>query len=216
MAAIRENDGDASADIGTKYTISLGDIFQGTLGPDGDKDWVQVELTAGTIYDFTLTGVNSAHFALSDSVGNHVVSVGVIPTGAKLIFSPTVTGTYYVHVDSNDSTFSGDYELSLVENTIPEGTYDEIADYLTDGLRERSAFHVEPGGVLTANITALTEEGQQLAKWALEAWTNVTGIRFELVEDNHADIIFDNDPDIAPTGGPVAIRCFPSKHMRQN
>ncbi len=211
MATISENNGDASANTGTAYTISLGDIFEGTLDPAEDKDWIKVELTAGTIYDFTLSGVDSAEFALFDSSGHHIVRGGITPTGGKLIFSPDVTATYYIQAGSFDDAFSGDYELSLVENTIPVGSYDEIADYLTDGYWEwldgsRAAFLVGPGGTLTANISVLTEEGRQLARWAFEAWTSVTGISFEFVEDNHADIIFKSEPDNTATGGPTAIR----------
>ena len=33
MAIIKENNGDASADSGTPYTLSLGDVFQVTLSP---------------------------------------------------------------------------------------------------------------------------------------------------------------------------------------
>ena len=203
MATITESNGDASADDKMLYTISLGDVFQGMLDPAGDKDWVQVELTAGTVYDITLTGIDPADLTLFDSAGNWVVNMdGFVvsgysfPSGTKLIFSATVTGTYYIRIGSWDSNFTGDYELSLVENTIPEGTYDEIADYLTDGYWEeyrgvtRRAFDLGPGGVLTANITGLTEDGQQLAKWALEAWTNVTGIKFEFVNDDDAHITF--------------------------
>ena len=200
MAIIRENDGDASADSGTQYSISLGDVFQGTLDPANDKDWVRVELTAGTIYDITLTGVESAQLQLLDSEDNHVVSGGSLPSGAKLIFSPAASGTYYINAGSSNNDYSGDYEITLVENTIPTGTYDEFADYLTDGFEEwaggsRRAFDVEPGGVLTADITALTEEGQQLARWALEAWTNVTGIVFKFVADDNAHITFDDNED---------------------
>ena len=76
---------------------------------------------------------------------------------------------------------------------------DEIARYLTDGYWEaegnkRHAFDVKPGGTLKVKITALTEDGQQLARWALEAWTNVSGIKFEFVENN-ADITFDDNED---------------------
>ncbi len=208
MAVIKEDNGDAGADTYTQYTIALGDVFQGKLDPADDDDWVRVELSAGTIYDFTLIGIENelAGLALHDSSGNHMVSGNPIPSGAKLIFSPDVTGTYYIRAGNHDFAFTGEYELSLVENTIPTGSYDDIADYLTDGFWERSAFFVGPGGVLTANITALPEEGRQLARWAFEAWTNVTGIRFEFVEDNLADIMFDNEPAIAATGGPAAIR----------
>ena len=208
MAIIRENDGDAGADSGTRYTLSLGDVFQGTLDPANDKDWVRVELTAGTIYDITLTGVESAQLQLLDSEGNHVVSGGSLPSGAKLIFSPAASGTYYINAGSNDNDYSGDYEITLVENTIPTGTYDEIADYLTDGFWEWGggsgfAFDVEPGGVLTADITALTEAGKQLARWALEAWTYVTGIIFKFVADDNAHITFDDNED-GGSGGPTS------------
>ena len=50
MATIIENNGDASADNETLYTITLGDVFQGTLDPAGDKDLIRVELTAGTVF----------------------------------------------------------------------------------------------------------------------------------------------------------------------
>ena len=211
MATISENNGDASATTRTTYTISLGDVFKGTLGTADDKDWIKVRLTAGTIYDFTLSGVDSARFELFDSSGNQVVRGGVSASVAKLIFSPDVTGTYYIQAGSFEDVSSADYELSLAENTIPEGTYDEVAGYLTDGFWEwagssRSAFHVEPGDTLTADITALADEIQQLARWALETWTNVTGINFELVEDDSADIIFDSEPDVTASGGPSAIR----------
>ncbi|MCY4153763.1 MAG: hypothetical protein OXF58_00355 [Gammaproteobacteria bacterium] len=155
-----------------------------------------------------------AELTLFDADGNHIVSGsrpsvpdGDIPSGAKLIYSPKVTGTYYILAGSEDSTFSGDYELALVENTIPVGSYDEIADYLTDGFNEwlegssRRAFDIESGGVLTVNITALTEEGRQLARWALEAWTNVTGITFEFVDTDNAHIAFDDDEDDPDAAG---------------
>ena len=82
---------------------------------------------------------------------------------------------------------------------VPEfATYDEIADQLTDGFRQwagasRQSFEVAPGGVLDVNITALTAEGQQLARWALEAWTNVTGINFRCTDSADAHITFDDD-----------------------
>ena len=77
-----------------------------------------------------------------------------------------------------------------------KANYDQIADYLTDGFWEwvggsRYAFDVAPGGTLTADIINLTAAGQQLARWALEAWTKVTGINFRFVESD-ADITFDD------------------------
>ena len=97
------------------------------------------------------------------------------------------------------------------------GTYDEIAHQLTDGYWEHSAarfggyggrraFDVAPGGTLTADITALNPQERQLARWALEAWTNVTGIEFRFVTGG-AQITFDRDapPGFHGTGGPVRL-----------
>ena len=57
----------------------------------------------------------------------------------------------------------------------------------------RLAFPVAPGGTLTANVSTLNETGQLLAIRALMAWTQATGIRFELLESDDADIEF-SDP----------------------
>ena len=194
MATITENNGDASADNETLYTISLGDVFQGMLDLANDGDWVRIELTAGTIYDITLTGADSAFIELLDAGGN-----SIIYPRSKIIFSPPGDGSYFINIGSFDETYTGEYELSLTENTIPEGNYDEISDYLTNGYwefkegGERRAFDVTTEGSLTVNITALTAEGQQLAIWALEAWSDVTGIQFVFVDDENARITFDDD-----------------------
>ncbi len=95
----------------------------------------------------------------------------------------------------------------------PKANYDRIADYLTDGFAEwvgasRYSFDVAPGGTLTADITGLTAAGQQLARWALEAWTNVSGINFRFVEGD-ADITFDDEENgafaLANTSGSQLI-----------
>ena len=77
---------------------------------------------------------------------------------------------------------------------------DEIAGYLTDGFWEwrgedRRSFDVKSGGTLTANISSLNEDGQQFARWALEAWTNVSGINFRFVTDAGAHLVFDDEED---------------------
>ena len=73
MAVVKEDKGDAGADTGTSYTLSLDSVFRGSFEPAADKDWLKVELTEGTIYDFTLSGVAGevAELALFDSEGNY-------------------------------------------------------------------------------------------------------------------------------------------------
>ena len=194
MATIKEDNGDARAHSGTQYTMSVGDVFQGTMETFGE-DFIRVELTAGTLYRIPRSAV-AAEVGVVDLEGNYIkYKYG----GAVGTFMAEVSGTHYIR-SYGQLTAPIDYELTIVENTIPPGTYDEIADQLTIGYWEWAgagthAFDVATGGVLTANITALTEDGQQLARWALEAWTDVTGIEFQLVDDVEADITFDDDKD---------------------
>ena len=83
-------------------------------------------------------------------------------------------------------------------------SYSQIASQLTDRFWEsegasRHAFDVAPGGTLTINITGLTTAGQQLAHWALDAWTAVSGIRFSYISGS-ADISFDDNQSGAYAG----------------
>ena len=200
MAIQEEKNGDARASAATGYSISLGDYFQGTFESADDVDWIEVELSAGTIYDIRLKGANWLALDLLDSAGNPVISGGRISDNSRvIIYTPDASGTYYIEARASyDTPDGGGYTVSIIENEIPVGTYDDVARFMTDGWNEiagrtRSAFDVEPGGVLTADITDLTAAGQQLARWALEAWTNVTGIRFEFVDDENAHITFHDE-----------------------
>ena len=178
----------------TRYPV--GNDFLGRLSSAGDTDWVRVELVADTIYDIILDGVESARLLLLDTEGNVVAQGSNFGSYTKLkIFSPDTTGTYYLSIDSTHEDLPADYEITLVENPIKTVSYDEIADYLTvRGGRVRK-FDTEPGGILTVNITALDEAGQQLARWALEAWTSVSGIKFEVVDEDNVHITFDDVQD---------------------
>ena len=195
MAIIREDNGDARASAGTQYALSVGDSFQGELNPISDTDWLRVELTAGTIYDIILNGVYSAQLKVLDSRGNTVAEGSNYFSYTKLkIFSPDVSGTYYISIGSSNTDHTADYEISLDENPITVVDHEEIADYMIYGSHFTYAFDVVSGEILTADITALNGAGQQLARWALEAWSNVTGIEFEFVNDNDAHITFDDLP----------------------
>ena len=202
MATITETNGDASDDFDTQYALSLGDIFQGAHEDFRDNDRIRVELSSEIIYNFTLRAEEQSNrFKLVDSEGGLHLHSDYSSTGSTLIFQPPVSGTYYIDIFVTfGNEYPIEYEMELTENTIPIGTYDDLADYLTDGHAEwsggsRATFDVGPGGTLTADITALADAGQQLARWALEAWSNVTGIHFEFVDDDNAHISFTDDGD---------------------
>ena len=75
---------------------------------------------------------------------------------------------------------------------------DQLADYIAtyphDGIGKRK-FQVAAGGTLTADVSAMTPTGQALAIDALEAWSMVSGLHFELVESAEADIRFSHTRD---------------------
>ena len=93
-----------------------------------------------------------------------------------------------------------------------EATYDELAHQLTTDFwmsmrSSPSSFPVAPGASLTVDISRLSPTGQKLAGWALDAWTAVTGIDFQLVTGNavtgyNAQITFSDDKPGAH-GGPT-------------
>ena len=205
-----EDKGDARPDRETQYTLYVGADFNGTLEPPHDVDWFRAELTAGTLYEFSVSFPSGTTFVkLLDSEGNEVAyGFSDHPNFRDITFNPVVSGDYYLSIYGTSSPYYN-YRIFLREETAANYTFDEIADYLTDGYWEwqgetRRAFDVEPGGVLTADITALNEAGQQLARWALEAWTDVSGIEFRFVDDNNAQIIFDDDGNQSATRSTVS------------
>ena len=191
MAVIREDNGDARADNSTQYSIAPGDVFHGTLDTAGDTDWIKVELSAGRIYDIRLDGLESDQFRLFNPNGGNVIYGPYLLSYSTLYRAPD-SGTYHIAIARTNYSDSDNYEISFLEHPLSAASYDEIAGYLKRSPEDNYIYDVEPGGTLTANITALTEDGQQLARWALEAWTSVTGIKFEFV-DNNANISFDDD-----------------------
>ena len=199
MAIISEDKGDARADADTQYTISPGDVFKGSLEPGNDRDYVRVELTGGKYYEVKILSIESPDIDIIGTGDMHTAGISdngfYLPTNSRFIFGRyEVSTTYYIIVKSDNTDFSGNYELSITEYTPSVATYDEIADALYAGRAQPPrAYDVSPGGVLTADITGLSEDWQKLAGLGLEAWTNVTGIKFELVDDQNANIIFDDE-----------------------
>jgi len=198
---------DAAASTSTTYSMAAGDTFTGTLGVTGDKDWVEITLTAGQAYTFTHTGsggspLSDPYLRLRDASGTQIAENDDISwpgnPNSSLTYTPSVTGTYYIEADSYNSNLTGTYTLSAtVAAPLPTYTHDQIAAYLTDGFwadfgGARRAFDVAPGGSLDVDITGLTAEGQALAIAALEVWTNVTGITFNFVSSG-AEITFDDE-----------------------
>ncbi len=94
------------------------------------------------------------------------------------------------------AAFSTSFAGTVTKAALPVYSNDQIAAYLTDGYWNSEGaswrkFAVGAGGTITVNITALTASGQQFAKWALEAWTAASGLKFSYTTGS-AQITFDD------------------------
>jgi serralysin len=197
--------------VSTTYTVMPGSTFLGTIKSLGDRDWVAVTFEADTRYEIMLDGrggvggLNDPYLRIYDADGN---PVAWDDDGGKLLNARLVVedleGTYYLAAGAYADAGTGEYTLTVVE-TSESGdvvfTLDQIADYLTDGYwadlhgAPWRAFDLDASRSLTVNLTGLTEEGARLARWALEAWSDITGISFVETDSGDADILFtDHDP----------------------
>ena len=202
---------DAAADTSTRYSMTLSDTVSGDLDTPGDRDRVAIDMVAGQSYDIALAGAPSGAGTLDDPYPRLHDASGTLVTDdddggtgydSRLTFTPTSSGTFHISAGAYDDASSGSYRLSVTANTPPpDGTPDALADYLTHGYWGGSdrRFDTRTDNAITVDLTALTPEGQQLARWAFEAWEAVADITFTEVTAG-ADILFDDDDPGASAG----------------
>lgn len=190
---------DAAAGTTTSHSIALNETFDGSLDAS-DHDWIEITLDANVDYIFSLWGTGGSAvgladpiLALRDSAGNLLQEVD--DTGDTLFsmieFKPATSGTFYLDV-SGYSTSAGRYSLSATTNVL---TPTQIATFETEFFWGHTApihFDVVAGDTLTYNIQNLNADGRQLAEWALESWSDVTGIVFRSTTASDADLRFDD------------------------
>ncbi len=91
-----------------------------------------------------------------------------------------------VELEEGIRTLSHEGELGLTEggstteSELPVYTIDQIANQLTTGFWGGTtySFDITTSGFLTVDLSSLQENGQTVARRALEAWSDVTGIEF--------------------------------------
>ena len=195
MTIVNEVSGDAPADSSTSYTLEPDQEIQGLLHRSDDKDWFKTALTTGTIHRVTVTGDTGITITLLDSTGKEILSGVPTPTGALLEVNPSETGDYYVEIKGNEDIADTEYRLTIRKD-VPVGTVDDLARYLTDDYWEttgasRRKYNVNADDpAVTVNLAGLSEDGKTLARKAFESWTIVSGIEFDYIETENADITF--------------------------
>lgn len=204
---------DIAGDDTTTATIIVGDSQTNTIETVGDRDWFKITLTAGQEITINLNGVtlSDPYLRIRDSAGNVVKENDDIHLGVELdsqiSFRADSAGVYYIDVgafqdpDNPSDPYpgsTGDYQLSVTTfQTPPVYTNDQIAgqltsDYWGDGVHR---FDLDQSRTLTIDITGLTSEGQNLARQALQTWSDITGITFDEVGSGAQITFTDDDPD---------------------
>lgn len=128
---VAEGADDAPGSADTAVTLVSGDTFEGELESGSDKDWVGIQLTAGTAYTFDLEGQDTDGGTLSDpflvlrnSSGNFIAQDddGGEKLNAQISFTPDSSGTYYLEARNFDGE-TGTYTLSTSpeERTADDG-----------------------------------------------------------------------------------------------
>jgi serralysin len=87
--------------------------------------------------------------------------------------------------------------------TLPTYSTGQIANFLAFNWLGGASFNTGTSRSLTVDTSVLTPAGRQLASWALEAWTSVTGITFIAVTSG-AQITFD-DSQAGAFAGPDSV-----------
>ena len=197
---------DAAASTATLYTMEPSDAFVGSILTAGDRDWIRIELVAGTTYRFTASGEGIP--ALADPILRLRDDAGVVlalnddgGTGfnSALGYTATTSGSYYIDVGGWNNFITGSYRVTAAIDTpaAPIATHDQLADFLINGFwagfgGSAHAFDTSADNVLTVNISGLTADGQRLALWALQAFEQIIDVQFQVVASG-ADLTFDDN-----------------------
>ncbi|WP_299694828.1 M10 family metallopeptidase [uncultured Tateyamaria sp.] len=193
---------DAAESSATTYSMSVGDTFQGTLDSAFDEDWIAVDLVAGQSYQISLSGIGSGE--LSDpylrvfNASSQLVTFNddYIGLDSRVTLTATYTGTYYIEADAY-SAETGTYSVAITESAPPPpppppagttGTVEEMGTFLLEGTQGFSrSYDTSVSNQITVDISGLTAAGQQLARWAMDAWEMVANIDFVIQLDGQGN-----------------------------
>ncbi|MBV1901346.1 MAG: hypothetical protein KUG56_06700 [Kordiimonadaceae bacterium] len=133
-------DDEPTAGVATALSIVIGGSITGEIEVEGDIDYFAVQLQAGVTYQFDLEGGLTGSGTLDDPFfeglfdANNVRLVGQdddggVRTNSRIIFTPAITGTYYLAATSFDNTGA----ISVEQEDV--GTYTIYAEEQSKSLR---------------------------------------------------------------------------------
>ena len=121
IASVAASDGDVPGDATTTEVLRVGGRYDGRIEAAGDRDWVRVDLTGGTVYDLGLAGqgagaLEDPYLRVLDSRGRVVASdddSGTDRNARIETLTVDASGTYFVSAGAYADRGAGDYRISL-------------------------------------------------------------------------------------------------------
>lgn len=200
-APVRLEHLDAPSGTGTPIVLAPSGRFTGNVGTPYDTDWVRVDLTAGRSYRFEMDGLSLAdsYLELRDRRGNIVAfndDAGRLNHSA-FTYTPATSESFYL-VARAYGVGTGSYTLTY--DTTRPWTMEQIGNYLAKGFwadmsETPRTYETGNGRPITCDLTDLGADERAVAKMALNAWAQVSGLRFDTTSTagSAAQIRFTND-----------------------
>ncbi|WP_421852676.1 M10 family metallopeptidase C-terminal domain-containing protein [Oricola sp.] len=176
--------------------MNVGGSYVGSFETNGDWDWIQVDLVAGETYSVSVSGhganPNADPFVYVYAPGATTYDQSTIVAyddnsglgnNASVSFTATQSGTFYIEAWDVQNN-GGDYIVEVVTSQPPDNgqvwTIQQIANQLSSGYWGGTTrkFTVGADNALTVNLTGLNATYADMARTALQTWTDVTGISF--------------------------------------
>jgi len=161
-------DDEPTGSTNTELSVSVGGSHTGEIEVEGDVDYIAVELIAGVTYQIDLEGTETGSGTLIDPFltgifnSNNVSVAGAddddgIVTNSRIIFTPTVSGTYYIgasHFDNVSLTDIGTYtlyveveSLSTRPDPLPLDQVFTTGNNFVDGLTANFGYGADNDGI---------------------------------------------------------------------
>lgn len=125
--------GNANGVVAGASAIVAGQTYPLSIFPQGDMDYVKIELTAGTQYEVSANKICATcdvYIRLFDTDGTTQISTydDYVYLDSQLLFTPAVSGTYFVRVEAYDETQGvSNYRLNV--HAFVDGDGDSYSSY---------------------------------------------------------------------------------------
>lgn len=190
-----------AADRSTTTALDLFGNYKGELETGGDRDWVKVELKAGETYAITVNGAHTGdgtlidpylrlHDAAGELVGANDDDHGA--ANARLTFTATTDGTYYVEAASSGDTGVGSYAI---------GVHRQPTAFVKDGATVDMGHGIFPSGTSIAALSdgsyAIGFSTRYYAQQQDGAWDDVGHANVAIVDATGAWVDLDSRADFS-------------------